>query len=80
MACRPQVEADPERLIQEIEAREIRKGIYMDKADKVQLYSQNGFTADKLMSDVRYKISAALHDAGVQSTSYGNQVLQGINK
>jgi hypothetical protein len=50
-----------------------------DKADKVRMFKNDGYTADALMKDVRYKISAALHDAGVQNTTYANQVLKGIN-
>lgn len=49
-----------------------------DKADKVRMFKNDGYTADKLMGDVRYKISTALHAAGLQNTTYANQVLQGI--
>ena len=31
------------------------------------------------MSDVRYKISAALHGAGLQDSAYGKEVLRGVN-
>ena len=62
---RPQVEIDSERVKQEILSRELRKGIEMDAADKVMMYKQDGFTADNLMKDIRYKISSALHDAGL---------------
>jgi len=44
----------------------------------VTLYKQDGFTADKLMKDVRYKISSALHDAGLNNTTYGQQVIKGL--
>ena len=47
----------------------------MDKADKVDMFRNDGFTADTLMKDVRYKISAALHSAGLTDSSYGNAVL-----
>ena len=78
-ACRPQAELDPDRLLQETDSREIRKALEFDKADKVTLDRNTGFTADKLMSDVRYKISAALHTAGLQDSTYANQVLKGLN-
>jgi hypothetical protein len=42
----------------------MRRDVEFDKADKVNMFKNDGFTADKLMSDVRYKISAALHAAG----------------
>ena len=78
-ACRPQVEIDRERVQKETEAREIRQQTDLDKADQVKLFKNPGYTSDKLMSDVRYKISAALHDAGLQGSSYGNTVLQGLH-
>ena len=31
------------------------------------------------MSDVRFKISSALHDAGLQNSTYANEVLKGVN-
>ena len=43
---RPQVEADPERITAEIKAREIRQNTEMDKADKVQLWRNDGFTSE----------------------------------
>lgn len=66
-------------MLQEIEARELRKGIEMDKADKVDMFRNDGFTADTLMKDVRYKISAALHNAGLADSAYGNAVLKGLS-
>ena len=49
-----------------------------DKADKVRMFKNDGYTADVLMKDVRYKISSALHAQGLQHTTYANQVLKGI--
>ena len=40
----------------------------MDKADKVVMFKNDGFTVDNLMKDIRYKISAALSDAGLAQT------------
>lgn len=78
-ACRPQAEHDPDRVLKETDAREMRKALEFDKADKIDLNKNQGFTADKLMSDVRYKISAALHAAGLQESTYAHQVLAGVN-
>ena len=50
----------------------------MDEGDKVKLFKTDGYTADVLMKDVRYKISAALHSAGLHQSSYGNAVLKGL--
>ena len=69
---RPQVEIDRERVQRDTAAREMRRGLEFDEADKVRLYKNDGYTADKLMSDVRYKISAALHAAGAHNTTYGH--------
>lgn len=78
-SIRPQVEADEQRLIQETKARELRKDIVLDKADKVKLFKNHGYTIDNLMKDIRFKISAVLGEAGLQQTTYGKTVLKGIN-
>lgn len=78
-ACRPQAEQDPARVLKETDAREMRKALEFDMADKVSFNKNQGFTADKLMSDVRYKISSALHAAGLQESAYAHQVLVGVN-
>jgi len=65
LAIRPQVEADEKRLIAETKARELRKGVIMDKADKAQIWKQHGYTIDNLMKDIRFKISAVLGEAGL---------------
>lgn len=78
-SCRPQAEADPERVLKEIEAMTLRKGIELDKADKVKMFTNNSFTADALMKDVRYKISSALHSAGLENSSYAHQVMKGLD-
>lgn len=33
-----------------------------------------------MMKDVRFKISTALHEAGLSGTAYGNELLRGLNK
>eukprot|EP00347_Sterkiella_histriomuscorum_P002541 403367752 len=75
---RPQVEADQDRLIKETAAREIRKITIRDNADQVNLFQNPGYTIDGLMKDIRYKVSTALAEAGLQNTSYGQQVLKGL--
>ena len=50
----------------------LRKGVELDKADKVNMFKNNSFTADNLMKDVRFKISAALHSAGLENTTYAH--------
>ena len=52
-------------MIKETEARELRKDLIYDKADRVELFHNPGFTVDNLMKDVRFKISAALSHAGL---------------
>jgi hypothetical protein len=71
LACRPFVEGDFSRAIGETEARLIRKKTTMDNADVVKLFKNDGFTVDTLMKDVRYRVNAALGDAGLQGTTYG---------
>lgn len=71
MACRPVVEGDFSRAIGETETRLIRKKTTMDNADVVKLFKNDGFTVDTLMKDVRYRVNAALSDAGLQGTTYG---------
>ena len=69
---RPQVEIDRERVQQETTTRELRAAMEFDKADKVRMFKNDGYTADTLMKDVRYKISSALHAQGLQNTTYAN--------
>ena len=64
-AIRPQVEADAGRVIQETKAMELRKGVLLDKADKVKLFNNHGFTIDKLMKDIRFKINTVLSEKGL---------------
>lgn len=59
-ASRPNPQRDPYRLRQETEALSLKKQTGMDKADKVVLFKNDGFTVDGLMKDVRFKIGAAL--------------------
>ena len=75
---RPQVESDPERVVAETAAREIRKVTVTDAADQVSLFKNHGYTTDGLMKDIRFKVSTALAEAGLQSTSYGQELIRGL--
>ena len=55
----------------ETKAREIRKNTEMDMADKVDQFKDPGYNIDNLMKDIRYKVQAALGNAGLQGTAYG---------
>ena len=68
----PKVEVDRNRVQQHTQAQASREA---EKITPGLFKATNGFTADKLMSDMRYKISSALHDAGMQSSEYATQVL-----
>lgn len=78
LSCRPNVEADPERVKKETAAVAIRKITKVDLADNVVLFRNDGFTVDKLMKDVRFRVNAALQDAGLQGTSYGAELVRGL--
>ena len=55
----------------ETAAREIRKITVRDAADNINLFSNPGYTIDGLMKDIRFKVSTALAEAGLQGTTYG---------
>jgi hypothetical protein len=75
---RPQVEGDFDRVIAETAAREIRKVTVHDQADQVRLFKNPGYNMDGLMKDIRFKVSTALAEAGLQSTTYGQELLRGL--
>ena len=50
----------------------------MDKADKVELFKNPGFTVDNLMKDIRYKVSSALTSAGLSNTGYAKNLMSGL--
>jgi hypothetical protein len=47
-------------LIKETASFEIRKMTKVDMADNVVMFKNDGFTVDKLMKDVRFRVNAAL--------------------
>jgi len=69
---------DRERVIKETESREIRKKTVLDNADSVRLFNNPGFTIDRLMGDIRYRVNAALTEAGLAESAYGKEVLRGL--
>eukprot|EP00921_Rhytidocystis_pertsovi_P010704 GHVQ01017256.1.p1 GENE.GHVQ01017256.1~~GHVQ01017256.1.p1 ORF type:complete len:873 (-),score=99.64 GHVQ01017256.1:360-2978(-) len=75
---------DPQRLVQDTCSSDYRhQEILMEQAVKsssCKLFTApTGFTVDELMGDVRYKLSAALHSAGLYTTKPGHEALQAIN-
>ena len=78
MQCRPQVEADPDRVSKETAAVAIRKNTKMDQADALVLFKNDGYTVDKLMKDVRFRVQNALASAGLSGSVYANQVVKGL--
>jgi hypothetical protein len=78
-SIRPQVERDFNRVTQDTTKIIMAKGVIMDKADKVELFKNHGFTVENLMKDVRYKVSAALSSAGLSTTNYAQQLMKGMD-
>jgi hypothetical protein len=78
LACRPVVEADPQRIGKETAAWEIRKTTKVDMGDPLVLFKNDGFTVDKLMKDVRFRVNAALSNAGIVGSAYANELLRGL--
>ena len=80
---RPKVEADPERLVSITKNLEHRYESIMngipDKDEKVQLFTNNGYTVENLMKDFRYKVSSALYEAGIIGTQASKDLLLQIN-
>lgn len=52
----------------------------MDLADKVQLSKITGFSVNQLMGDMRYKLNAALQEAGLTNTDYAREMLVAMSK
>ena len=50
-----------------------------DKDEKVQLFTNNGYTVENLMKDFRYKVSSALFEAGIIGTQASKDLLLQIN-
>ena len=78
LACRPVAEAYPDRVVKETAAVAIRKNTIFDAADNVRLFKNDGYTVDKLMKDVRYRVQNALQNAGLQDAAYAKELVRGL--
>lgn len=74
--CRPQVDSDFNRLVKDTE------GIVNYKKTKVikPMYQAENFSIEHMMNDMRFKLSTALFEAGVQNTNYAQAVLAHVSK
>lgn len=70
---------DPARLTKQTQSL-LSKKVDYDKADKVELVKVHGYSVNQLMSDMRYRLGAALQDAGLAGTDYARQVLVQMSK
>ena len=77
---RPKVERDEQRLLKETEALITRKKTVYDKADKIALVPVHGYNITQLMSDMKFRLQTALHDAGIAHTEYANQVMNKLSR
>lgn len=71
----PKVDLDPARVQQPTQSKLAKKAI-RDQSDAVILFKQTGFTAESLMKDMRYRLSAALNEAGLAGTEYGKRMIR----
>lgn len=71
----PKVDLDRARVQQPTQSKLAKKAA-RDPTDAVVLYKQTGFTAESLMKDMRYRLSAALTEAGLAGTEYGKRVIR----
>ena len=71
-------EADPDRVVKETAAVAIRKTTTLDQGDNIRLFKNDGYTVDKLMKDVRYRVQNALQNAGLQDASYAKELVRGL--
>lgn len=78
LKVRPKVEIDPQRVKKLTENLEKRFSTKRDETDRVVLFKNNGFTVDKLMSDLRYKISSVLGEAGLLNRDYTKDFLRNL--
>lgn len=52
-----------------------RREVEYDKADKIELSKVTGYTVNQLMGDMRFRLNAALQEAGIANTDYARQML-----
>lgn len=75
---RPNPRMDRARVQQDTQKNILSKDVEMDKADKVELFKNPGFTVDNLMKDIRFKVGAALSNAGLSNTGYAKNLMSGL--
>jgi len=78
LKVRPKVDIDPQRVKKLTENLEKRFSTKRDETDRVVLFRNNGFTVDNLMSDLRYKISSVLGEAGLLDREYTRDFLRNL--
>jgi len=76
LKVRPKVDIDPQRVKKLTENLHKRFTSKRDETDRIILFKNNGFTVDKLMSDLRYKITTVLGEAGLLNRDYTNDFLR----
>jgi hypothetical protein len=57
-----------------------RREVEYDMADKVELTKVTGYTVNQLMGDMRFRLNAALHEAGIANTDYARQMLAQMSR
>lgn len=80
LSIRPKVDIDPERVKQLTDNLTNRYNTKRDETDRVVLFENNGYTVDKLMGDLRYKVSTVLGEAGLLNRGYTNDFLRNLYK
>lgn len=78
LKVRPKIEIDSQRVKKLTENLKLRYSAKQDEDYKVVLFPNHGFTIDKLMSDLRYKISTALGEAGLLQKEYTKDFLKNL--
>ena len=74
------MEVDPQRVKQNTVSLTQKQQVQYDMADKIELTKVHGYNVNQLMSDMRYRLSAALNQAGVGSTDYAKHVMSYLSK
>ena len=42
------------------------------------MFKNDGFTVDKLMKDVRFRVNAALQGSGMEQSAYAKELMRGL--
>ena len=78
LKVRPNIEIDAQRVKKLTENLKQRFTTKRDEGDKVILFENHGFTVDKLMSDLRYKINTVLGEANLLNKDYTKDFLRNL--